>query len=224
MIPRIRTVKPEFFRHEELYELEKETGLPIRLAFIGLWCCCDREGRFQWRPKTLKIMALPFDDVDFSRVLDALATRGFVCSYASGTGEKLGYIPSWSRHQYINNREARSSLQAPSNHKVDASGTRHARVVDGKTVSSHGNGNGNYKRKTPLPPVNGGQEKSHDELLKDENNYSVIAWAHGHIVVRTGRHKRVFSKGDLESMAGSSIESVLDRVQRKGYWAEIYKQ
>jgi hypothetical protein len=36
MVPRIRTVKPEFFRHEELYELEKQTGLPLRLAFIGV--------------------------------------------------------------------------------------------------------------------------------------------------------------------------------------------
>lgn len=33
---RIRTIKPEFFLHDELFELEKETGLPVRLTFIGL--------------------------------------------------------------------------------------------------------------------------------------------------------------------------------------------
>jgi|ERR1700685_39677 len=224
MVPRIRTVKPEFFRHEELYELEKETGLPLRLAFVGLWCCCDREGRFQWRPKTLRSLILPFDDdVNFSRVLDAWATRGFVVKYTSQTGEELGFIPSWSRHQYINNRESKSTLQAPSNHKVDASGTRQARVPDENTVSLYGNGNGNYKRKTPLPPVNGGSEKSHDELLKDVKNYASIAWGHGHIVVRCG-HKRLFSQNQIESMAGTSIERVLEMIRAKGYWAEIYKQ
>jgi hypothetical protein len=43
---RIRTVKPEFFKHEKLFDLEKETGLPIRLAWVGLFAISDREGRF----------------------------------------------------------------------------------------------------------------------------------------------------------------------------------
>ena len=30
---RIRTIKPDFFRHYDLYQAEKETGLPVRLAF-----------------------------------------------------------------------------------------------------------------------------------------------------------------------------------------------
>ena len=29
---RIRTVKPELFKHEELFDLERETGLPIRIS------------------------------------------------------------------------------------------------------------------------------------------------------------------------------------------------
>jgi hypothetical protein len=70
-LARIRTIKPEFFRHADLYEAEKETGLPLRLAFAGLWTAADREGRFKWRPRELKLDCLPHDDVDFSRVLDA---------------------------------------------------------------------------------------------------------------------------------------------------------
>lgn len=134
MYPRIRTIKPELFRHEELYDLEVQTGLPLRLAFAGLWCCCDREGRFKWRPKTLKSIILPFDDIDFSRVLDAWATRGFVVKYASPDGEELGFIPSWSRHQHVNNRESESTLPKPpqvhKNHKVDACPTRAPRDTD----------------------------------------------------------------------------------------------
>ena len=112
MIQRIRTIKPEFFRHEGLFDLEQETGLSIRLAFAGLWTCCDREGRFQWRPRVLKTMILPYDTLDFSRVLDALATRGFLVKYAVG-GEEYGLIPSFMRHQVINNRESGSQLPAP---------------------------------------------------------------------------------------------------------------
>lgn len=106
---RIRTVKPELFRHEGLFELEQETGLPIRLAFIGLFTACDREGRFKWRPLALKLDALPFDNIDFSRVLDALESRDFVVRYRIGT-EDYGCIPSFCTHQAINNRETKSVI------------------------------------------------------------------------------------------------------------------
>lgn len=109
---RIRTVKPDFFRHEELFEAEKKYQLPLRLAFAGLWTCCDREGRFRWKPRQLKLDIIPYDDIDFSRVLDALATRGFVVKYEIA-GEVYGYIPSWNKHQVINPREKASDLPPP---------------------------------------------------------------------------------------------------------------
>ena len=65
-MPRIRTIKPDLFLHEELAELN-----PIaRLAFIGLFCCVDREGRAADRPKRLKAQILPYDVLDFSQLLD----------------------------------------------------------------------------------------------------------------------------------------------------------
>lgn len=109
---RIRSIKPEFFKHEAMFDLEQETGLPVRLAFIALWTCCDKAGRFRWRPRTLKSDCLPFDDVDFSRVLDALTTRGFVVRYTVGRDE-FGCIPTFAKHQYINNRETESDLPPP---------------------------------------------------------------------------------------------------------------
>lgn len=136
---RIRTVKPDLFKHEELYDLEVETKLPIRLAFIGLWCVCDREGRFKWRPNQLKIEVLPYDKCDFSRVLDALATRGFIEEYATETGEKYGYVPTFLAHQVINNRETKSLLPCP----FDASSTRDPRALSthkGKGKEGKGKG------------------------------------------------------------------------------------
>ena len=120
---RIRTIKPEFYTHEELYIAEREEKLPLRLAFSGLWTICDREGRFKWRPNTIKLSVLPFDSVDFSRVLDALVTRGFIEQYATEDGELFGFVPSFPDHQVINNRESQSVIPSP----FDACSTRDPR-------------------------------------------------------------------------------------------------
>lgn len=109
---RIRTVKPSLFRHLELYQAEVETGLPLRIAWVGLFCCCDREGRFEWKPHELKLDCLPFDPLDFSLVLDAFATRGFIVKYTVGT-RHYGVIPTFQIHQFINHREIPSKLPAP---------------------------------------------------------------------------------------------------------------
>jgi hypothetical protein len=106
---KIRTVKPELFRHEELFEAEKIHRLPLRLAFIGLFTCCDREGRFRWRPKQLKLDMLPYDDIDMADILNALVEHSFIVQYEVN-GERYGYIPSWNKHQCINVRESASVL------------------------------------------------------------------------------------------------------------------
>lgn len=146
---RIRTIKPDFFKHDGLFDAEQESGLPLRLAFIGLWTVADREGRFAWRPRQLKTDALPYDEVDFSRVLDALASRGFIVKYASGD-EHFGYIPSWNKHQVINNRETASCLPEPIDiaDNSDASSTRRPRdteMLEGK--GREGKGKGREKEK-----------------------------------------------------------------------------
>lgn len=109
---RIRSVKPEFFKHEELAEAEFDTKLPVRLAFAGLWTQADREGRFAWRPARLKTDVLPYDDVDFARVLHALEQVGVIRRYEVD-GKTYGCIPSFKEHQVINHAEAKSKLPPP---------------------------------------------------------------------------------------------------------------
>jgi len=129
-VARIRTIKPDFFRHVGLYEAEIETELPLRVAFAGLWTSADREGRFIWEPRTLKLDALPYDEVDFSRVLDALLTRGFVVRYEIN-GKVYGCIPSWDKHQSINNKELASVLPEMTPESIlEPLSTREARVND----------------------------------------------------------------------------------------------
>jgi hypothetical protein len=160
---RIRTIKPEFFTHDGIFEAEEETGLPLRLAYIGLWCAADREGRFRWEPRRLRVQILPYDDVDFSRVLDALTTRGFIVRYASD-GREFGVIPSFPRHQIINNRERESELPEPlSINIIDACPTRdsrepHAGKAEGKGREGNMEGNKEQGKEgdgsaTPPAPV-----------------------------------------------------------------------
>jgi hypothetical protein len=135
---RIRTIKPEFFTHDELYDLEVESGLPVRIAFAGLWCAADREGRFKWEPRRLGVQILPYDNIDFSRVLHALATRGFIRGYASHGG-LFGVIPSFLDHQVINNREKDSELPEPLEYiDPDACRTRDPRVTHASKAEGKG--------------------------------------------------------------------------------------
>lgn len=166
MASRIRTVKPELFRHEGLFEAEQESGLPLRFAFIGLFTVCDRDGIFRWQPRQIKLDVMPYDTHDFSRVLDALVTRGFVCRYACGS-EEYGLIPTFPRHQVINNREKASSFpriedadsvygaEANENKElptceprvIDASSTRHGNVQgEGKGKGREGEQEGEQGR------------------------------------------------------------------------------
>ena len=121
---RIRMVKPEFFTDEDLFDLDfkqAEAGAStlgqVRLAYAGLWTQADREGRFRWKPRTLKAAILPHDEVDFSRLLDALATRQFIVRYEAD-GEVYGFIPTFLKHQYVNHRETASILPPPSSNNL----------------------------------------------------------------------------------------------------------
>lgn len=164
---RIRSIKPEVFLDEDLWFLEQETGLPVFRAFTGLWTQSDREGRFEWRPLALKAAVLPYWQGDFSRVLDALATRGFIVRYASGTRE-YGIVRTFKRHQAINGREPASSLPAPPKEYLaipdtpgrveDASSTRRPRDTctpagtEGNGTEGRGNDASATRAGPPRPP------------------------------------------------------------------------
>ena len=109
---KIRTVKPELFRHEQFLRRSNSSGFPFRLIFIGLFTVVDAEGRFRWRPRQLKLDILPYDEINFSAALSALVEFGFVQHYEY-EGEYYGYIPTWHKHQSINQREPESVLPDP---------------------------------------------------------------------------------------------------------------
>jgi hypothetical protein len=110
---RIRTVKPDFFTSDDVVSL---TPL-ARLLYIGLWCEADREGRMVWRPGAFHRRYLPTDSCDIDAVSGELVSRGLVVLYGDG----LAWVPSFSRHQHVNPREAASVLASPPPRVSDAS-------------------------------------------------------------------------------------------------------
>jgi hypothetical protein len=109
---RIRTVKPEFFRHEGIQDMAQRLGPHVMLVFSGIWCLADREGRFEWRPRQMKLDILPFLDFDMSAAMDALAEAKFLRKYSVG-GNLYGQVESWSRHQIPGRDEPPSEIPAP---------------------------------------------------------------------------------------------------------------
>lgn len=109
---RIRTIKPDFFRHEGLQDLATEHGAHVMLVFAGLWGHCDRFGRFECRPRHLKLDILPFLDFDMAEAIQALESAGFVQTYEVGS-KRYGYIPSFSDHQRFGGKEASEPAKYP---------------------------------------------------------------------------------------------------------------
>jgi hypothetical protein len=91
---RARVVHPNFFLNEQLVDAERATGLPLRLAYVGLWTQADRMGRFEWRPTVLKLAILPWDACDFGAVLAALEEAGFIARDGDS-----GVVIGWGRWQ-----------------------------------------------------------------------------------------------------------------------------
>jgi hypothetical protein len=111
---RKRLIAPEFFTHGDLYDAEARAGLPLRVAFAGLWTAADRRGLFRWKPRELKLAILPYDSVDFSAVLAALEDAGFIESYVVD-GQDFGRIPGFTNWQSFHPHEKPSSIPEPTN-------------------------------------------------------------------------------------------------------------
>jgi hypothetical protein len=104
---RIRHVKPDFFKHEKLNDLENNhpEKRPM-LVFAGLWCQCDSDGAFRWRPRSLKLEILPFVEFNIESTLELLIDEGFIIRYQSN-GNEVGKVIRFMEHQYTNPKEKR---------------------------------------------------------------------------------------------------------------------
>lgn len=107
-MPRIRSIKPDFFVNDEMAEHDPL----VRLFFIGLWTQADREGRLELRPKRLKAALMPYDNFEVEAALAALESTGHVTIYEAD-GARFVAIESFARHQSPNIKEPASVLPEP---------------------------------------------------------------------------------------------------------------
>ena len=145
---RIRTVKPEFFRHEGLQDLEKShKGKNAMLVFIGLWGHCDKGGKFEWRPRQLKLDILPFLDFDMEATLGLLHSAGFLERYEI-SGKQYGRIPTFKDHQRVGGKEAQEPDRFPdaSPGSVSEAPEKHIPSQEGKGREGNKEGNGSAPR------------------------------------------------------------------------------
>lgn len=110
---RIRTIKPEFFRHEGLQDLEiANPGKYPMMVFEALWGHCDSKGRFEWKPRTLKLDILPFLPFDMTVTLEILESAGMIHRYTVDSKE-YGYIDTFEKHQRLTGKEATEGEKFP---------------------------------------------------------------------------------------------------------------
>lgn len=106
---RSRNIKPGFFTNDELAECQ-----PLaRILFAGLWTIADKEGRLDDRPKKIKAMVLPFDDVDCDALLQQLHQHKFINRYQV-KGDSYIQVSNWKKHQNPHCKEAASEIPEPS--------------------------------------------------------------------------------------------------------------
>lgn len=114
---RIRSLKPGFYKNEQLCELSAWH----RLCFAGLWLVADRDGRLEDRPRRIKAEIFPYDDLDMNSLLWDLMHAGFIVRYSAPNLQPLIWIPSWSSHQFPRSDEAVSRFAAftPGSERAD---------------------------------------------------------------------------------------------------------
>jgi len=131
---RIRTIKPQFWRSDDITRQSRED----RLLFIGLWSYVDDNGVGidDYRAITADLFAFEEDQAEvreFVREGLARLSRGFLMVRYEVGGKRFIYIPSWDRHQRVDKPNK----------------PRYPRPEDTGTPPTSGNANGRANLATP---------------------------------------------------------------------------
>lgn len=101
---RIRTIKPDFWRNEDLSLVSSEAAL---LA-IGLLNFADDEGFFQANPRLIQADIFPLRELSCTPtvLLEELSKIGFVRLFSGSDGKPYGEVVNFRKHQVINKPSA----------------------------------------------------------------------------------------------------------------------
>lgn len=148
---RIRSIKPEFFKSEDV------SALPFRarLTWIGIWTQCDDQGRTKDNVKLIKADVWPLDPVslaDIEEDLTTLASHGRIARYEVD-GRAYLEITNWGDHQRISN-PSKPKHPAPLS-TGEASRRPHVALTEpyhGEGKGEEGKGGDARERASPEPP------------------------------------------------------------------------
>lgn len=125
-MPRIRTIKPEYWSDEKMAPLEPI----VRLVFLGLISHADDAGRLIDSVRQLDGLIFPFTDHTCAEALDILARLSRVVRYRSESGQPIIQIAGWEDHQRVD-RPSKHVLPPPPPKGVvpqgDSESSRHPR-------------------------------------------------------------------------------------------------
>jgi hypothetical protein len=97
---RIRTIKPGFWKNEELSSVSSDACL---LA-IGLLNYADDEGYFNANPALIKADIFPLREISGSipTLLRELSNINYIELFSTSDNKNFGFVKTFSEHQYIN--------------------------------------------------------------------------------------------------------------------------
>ena len=106
---RIRTIKPEFWKHEDLSELPEAT----RMLAAALLNHADDEGYFNANPALVKSECVPLREpsVSVHDSLKQLSNAGYIRLGKGEDGKRYGCIVKFAEHQRVN-RPTPSKIKA----------------------------------------------------------------------------------------------------------------
>ncbi|MDZ7711750.1 MAG: hypothetical protein U5L06_00855 [Rhodovibrio sp.] len=126
LMARIRTIKPDFWKHEELSELAPE----VHMLAAALLNYADDEGYFRANPKLVKAECCPLreDSVSVHDALNQLSDIGYIRLFTGSDGKAYGCVCTFTEHQKIN-RPSPSKIR-PLDVGSEASPTTHGTVSE----------------------------------------------------------------------------------------------
>jgi len=166
-MPRIRYLKPDFFKDEDLALWPFET----RLCFEGLWILADKEGRLEDRPLRLKVEIFPYDDVKIENCLKQLSqcknssSEPFIHRYTTDNQSYIQII-NWKKHQKPHHTEKASSIPPPPDFPLFETEKRRKETKEEKIK---GNGDGEFKFKPAQSECEVKQRLNNGYLSNKEN-------------------------------------------------------
>ncbi len=91
---RIRSIHPGFFTDEAVVSASPQA----QVFLIGLWCQCDDQGVFEWKPLTLKMRILPAASCDVALLLGELGALDIIKQVDVGS-LKYGLVRNFRKYQ-----------------------------------------------------------------------------------------------------------------------------